>query len=91
MGQAKDLFMIRMLPELFEKATSVISDNLHIEKLTILDGADGGEGIPNYVKNLTKSSITLIEQLKNATGIDVTKLGKEGKENTALGLPPEKR
>lgn len=90
-GQAHDLFMIRMLPDLFDKATRVIADNLHIEKLTILDGAEGGEGMSNYVKNLTKSSITLIEQLKNATGIDLTKLANEGKGSTPIELPPEKR
>lgn len=88
-GEAHDLFMIRMLPELFDKATRVIADNLHIEKLTILDGAEGGEGMSNYVKNLTKSSITLIEQLKNATGLDITKISNEGNEKAQL--PPEKR
>lgn len=88
-GDAHDLFMIRMLPELFDKATRVIADNLHIEKLTILDGAEGGEGMSNYVKNLTKSSITLIEQLRNATGLDITKISNEGNEKAQL--PPEKR
>ena len=90
-GKAHDLFMIRMLPELFDKATRVIADNLHIEKLTILDGAEGGEGMPNYVKNLTKSSITLIEQLKNATGIDITKLAKYSSSDSSPKLPPEKK
>jgi hypothetical protein len=90
-GEAQELFMIRMLPELFDKATRVIADNLHIEKLTILDGADGGEGIPNYVKNLTKSSITLIEQLKNATGIDITKIAQEGEARPSVELPPERK
>ena len=79
-----------MLPDLFDKATRVISDNLHIEKLTILDGADSGEGVPNYIKNLTKSSITLIEQLKNATGIDMTKF-TESSTGSSVNLPPEKR
>ena len=90
-GQAHDLFMIRMLPDLFDKATRVIADNLHIEKLTILDGAEGGEGMPNYVKNLTKSSITLIEQLKNATGIDLTKLANEKEEHPKIDLPKERK
>jgi len=89
-GNSHDLFMIRMLPDLFDKATRVISDNLHIEKLTILDGADSGEGVPNYIKNLTKSSITLIEQLKNATGIDITKF-TESSAGSSVNLPPEKR
>jgi flotillin len=90
-GKAHDLFMIRMLPELFDKATRVISDNLHIEKLTILDGAEGGEGMPNYIKNLTKSSITLIEQLKNATGIDITKLSDKNDGKGNVKLPPERK
>jgi len=89
-GNAQDLFLIRMLPELFDKATSVISDNLHIEKLTILDSGDGGEGISNYVKNLTNSSVTLLEQLKNATGIDITKLGKNRDTLPGAAIPPEK-
>ncbi|TNE47704.1 MAG: hypothetical protein EP344_19445 [Bacteroidetes bacterium] len=89
-GEAHDLFMIRMLPDLFDKATRVIADNLHIEKLTILDGADGGEGMPNYVKNLTNSVVVLMEQMKNATGIDLSNLAKgEGKQT--IELPKEKR
>lgn len=88
-GQAQELFMIRMLPELFDKATRVIADNLHIEKLTILDGGEGGEGMSNYVKNLTRSAVTLIEQLKNSTGVDLSDLAK-GEQKT-IELPPEKR
>jgi hypothetical protein len=44
-----------------------------VDKLTILDGGDG-EGLPNYVKNLSKSAITMLEQVENATGIDVARL-----------------
>ncbi|MEL7122092.1 MAG: SPFH domain-containing protein [Bacteroidota bacterium] len=91
-GNAHDLFMIRMLPDLFDKATRVIADNLHIEKLTILDGGEGGEGVPNYVQNLTNSAVTLIEQLKNATGVDLTDLAKNNKNNSrTIELPPENK
>ena len=91
-GHAHDLFMIRMLPDLFDKATRVISENLHIEKLTILDGGDGGEGLPNYVKNLTNSAVTMIEQLKNTTGVDLAKLA-QGKEEQGgkIDLPSKDR
>jgi flotillin len=89
-GKAHDLFMIRMLPDLFDKATRVIADNLHIEKLTILDGSEGGEGMPNYVNNLTNSAVALIEQLKNATGLDITDLARGGSRKN-IELPPEKR
>lgn len=91
-GENHDLFMIRMLPELFDKATRVIADNLHVEKLTILDSGNegGGEGLPNYVRNLTKSAVVLMEQLKNATGMDLTKLTAGQSDNPAASLPPEK-
>jgi flotillin len=93
-GENHDLFMIRMLPELFDKATRVIADNLHVEKLTILDGggADGGgEGLPNYVRSLTKSAVVMMEQLKNATGLDITKLTDVNSEQNSSTLPPERK
>jgi flotillin len=91
-GETHDLYMIRMLPELFDKATRVIADNLHVDKLTILDGgSDGGEGLPNYVKNLTKSAVVLMEQLKNATGMDLTKFAQENSGNPPVNLPPERK
>ena len=72
--------MIRMFPELLDKVTRVVADNLRIEKLTILDGGDG-DGLPTHVKNLTKSAVVMLEQMKNATGIDLAKLA--GKTNGA--------
>ena len=78
-GQAQDLFLIQLLPTLLDKVTSVVSDNLRIDKLTILDSGDG-EGIPGYVKNLTNSAIVMLEQLKNATGIDLEKLAEKAQK-----------
>ncbi|MEM8994955.1 MAG: SPFH domain-containing protein [Acidobacteriota bacterium] len=72
-GEARDLFLIRLLPELLDKVTSVVSDNLRIDKLTVLDGGQG-EGLSNYVNNLTGSAVVMLEQLKNATGVDLADL-----------------
>jgi flotillin len=69
-GDTKDLFMIRMLPELLDKVTKVVADNLHIEKLTVLDSGNGN-GIASHVKSVTSSALMILEQLKNATGLDV--------------------
>ncbi len=69
-GKTRDLFLIQLLPELLDKTTRVISDNLHIEKLTVLDSGNG-DGLPSHVKNLTGAAISVIEQLKNATGLDL--------------------
>ena len=70
---SKDLFIIQLLPELLDKVTRVVADNLHIEKLTVLDNGNGN-GLPTHVKNLTGSAIMILEQLKNATGLDLTEL-----------------
>ena len=87
-GDTQELFMIRMLPELLDKVTRVVSDNLRVDKLTILDGGDGS-GIPSYVNNLTGSAIAMLEQLKNATGIDIEKLAQGAGKGTDTDLPKE--
>jgi flotillin len=81
-GASNDLFLIQMLPGLLDKVTRVMADNLRVDKLTILDGGDG-EGLPNYVRNLSKSAITMLEQVENATGIDVARLAKGGGDDAA--------
>jgi flotillin len=80
--------MIRMLPELLDKVTSVVADNLRVDKLTILDGGDGS-GIPAYVNNLTGSAIAMLEQLKNATGIDIEKLAQGTTRDASADVPKE--
>jgi flotillin len=74
-GDTRELFLIQLLPSLLDKVTRVVSDNLRVDNLTILDGGDG-QGLPRYINNLTNSAITMIEQLKNATGLDLPKLAK---------------
>jgi flotillin len=85
-GDSKDLFMIRMMPELMDKVTRVVADNLRVDKLTILDGGNG-DGLPQHVNGLTKSAVSMIEQLGNATGIDINKLGN--KRDSGPHLPSD--
>ena len=77
-GEVENLFLIHLMPELVDKVTRVVADNLHVDKLTILDSGNG-EGLPAYVKNLTNSAVTMMEQIQNATGVDMTKLGERKK------------
>ena len=86
-GATRELFLIQLLPELTDKVTSVLSDNLRIDRLTILDSGDG-EGLPNFVKNLTNSTVTVLEQIKNATGVDLTDLAKRA-DSGDLKLPKD--
>ena len=76
-GQNKDLFLIQMYPELIEKVTSVVAKNLRIDRLTVLDSGSG-DGLPSHVKNLTNAAVVMLEQVKNATGMDLTELAKKG-------------
>lgn len=87
-GATRELFLIQLLPELTDKVTSVLSDNLRIDRLTILDSGDG-EGLPNFVKNLTNSTVTVLEQIKNATGVDLTDLAKRADNGGDLKLPKD--
>ncbi len=66
----RELFLIQQLPDILDKVTSVISDNLAIDKVTILDSGNGN-GMPTYVKGVTGSIIAIMEQIKNATGLDL--------------------
>jgi flotillin len=86
-GEAENLFLIHLMPELVDKVTRVVADNLRVDKLTILDGGNG-EALPAYVKNLTNSAIVMMEQMKNATGVDVAKLAK-GADKGNADIPKE--
>jgi flotillin len=69
----RELFLIQQLPDILDKVTSVISKNLSIDKVTIVDSGDG-RGIPAYVRGVTGSIVAIMEQIKNATGLDITEI-----------------
>ena len=87
-GESRELFMIRMFPEMLDKVTRVVADNLRIEKLTILDGGNG-DGLPTHVKSLTKSAVVMLEQMKNATGVDFAKLASKADDSGKVDIPRE--
>jgi flotillin len=84
-GQTRDLFVIQMMPELLDKASRVVADNLRIDKLTVLDGGDG-QGLPQHVG---KSAVAMLEQLSNATGVDVAKLANKKASESPPAVPKE--
>ncbi len=69
----RELFLIQQLPDILDKVTKVISDNLSIDKVTIVDSGDG-HGMPAYVKGVTGSVVAIFEQIKNATGLDIPEI-----------------
>ncbi|MEE8348428.1 MAG: SPFH domain-containing protein [Acidobacteriota bacterium] len=87
-GNTRDLFLIQMLPELLDKVTRVVSDNLRVERLTVVDSGDG-QGLTSHVRNLTNSAVVMLEQLKGVTGIDVLNLKKGSGEDPSGKLPKD--
>lgn len=74
-GQGREVMLLQMLPELLDKVTSVLNDNLHVERLTVLDSGGGnGGGLPEHVRGVTGSIVAVMEQLKNATGLDISEI-----------------
>jgi flotillin len=90
-GKTHELFMIRMFPDLVDKVTRVVAENLRVDKVTILDGGgeSSGEGLPNYVRNLTSSAVVMMEQMRNATGVDLARLADRPGDTTSGQLPKE--
>ena len=69
----RELFLIQQLPDILDKVTSVVSENLSIDKVTVLDSGNG-QGMPAYVKGVTGSVIAIMEQIKNAVGLDIPEI-----------------
>jgi len=69
----RELFLIQQLPDILDKVTKVVADNLSIDKVTIVDSGDG-RGMPAYVKGVTGSIVAIFEQIKNATGLDIPEI-----------------
>jgi uncharacterized membrane protein YqiK len=69
----RELFLIQQLPDLLDKVTSVVSDNLSSDKVTIVDSGDG-HGMPAYVKRVTGSIVAIFEQIENATGLHIPEI-----------------
>jgi len=78
--ETRELYLIQQLPYIIDKVTSVIKDNLQIDKVTILDGGDGN-GIPSYVKGITGATSAFFEGIKSATGLDITEILSRKKVN----------
>ncbi len=74
-GNTKELFMLHILPNIVDSVSTVLKDNLKVEKLVVM----GDGGIPKHVGDVTSTVVSFIEQIKTATGMDLTKILDEKK------------
>ncbi len=70
---AERLFLIQMLPDILKEVIKTV-DNLKIDKLTVVDGGNGGQGVPAVFNQIAGATPALLESLKATTGIDVAGL-----------------
>ena len=68
--KTREIMLLQMLPQLVDKVTHVLHDNLHVERLTVVDSGDGS-ALPTHVRGLTGSIAAFLEQLKTSTGVDI--------------------
>lgn len=80
-GASKELFMLHILPNIVDSVSRTIADNLKVEKLVVM----GNGGIPSHVGDVASTVVTFLEQIRNATGVDLTRIVGEQK-----GLPMKK-
>jgi flotillin len=73
---SRELFLIQLLPEIVDKVATVMSENLHVERLTVVDNGNGG-GVPQLVGNVAGSVNAFMEQVKTLTGVDLARIAEK--------------
>lgn len=69
---AQRVFVLQMLPDLIEKITQTVA-SVDIDRVSIIDSGGAGTGIPGMMGQLPGAVISLVEQIENATGVDLLK------------------
>ena len=67
---AHDIFVLNMLPELVERITNTVN-GIDVERITIIDGGQGGNGLPGIAAQMPAAVISITEQIEAATGINI--------------------
>ncbi len=71
-ADAQRVFVLRMLPDIIDRIASTVAA-VDIDKVSIIDSGGQGTGIPGLMGQLPAAVIGLVEQLENATGVDLLK------------------
>ena len=67
---ARDILMLKMLPEIMELITDTVS-GIDIERMTVIDNGNGEGGVGGVARQMPAAVISIAEQLETATGINV--------------------
>jgi flotillin len=71
-SEARDILMLKMLPELIEMIVETVSD-IDIDKVTVIDSGngDGGGGIGGVARQMPAAVVSIVEQIETATGVNI--------------------
>jgi flotillin len=81
-SDAQRIFVLNMLPDLVDRIVSTV-EGVEIDKISVIDSG-AGQGVPNVVSQMPAAVIRIVEQIENATGVDILR-GLAG--NGARGEP----
>ncbi len=71
-GEGEKIFMLNMLPEIIKQITDTIGEII-IDKISVIDtgGSNGQTGVARLVNQMPAAVLSLVEQIENATGVNI--------------------
>jgi flotillin len=68
-ADAQRIFVLNMLPDLVDRIVSTVA-GVRIDKISVIDSGNG-MGVPSVVSQMPSAVIKIVEQIENATGVDI--------------------
>ncbi len=68
--EARDILMLKMLPEIVELITETVN-GIDIEKLTVIDSGTGDGGVGGVARQMPAAVVSIAEQIETATGVNI--------------------
>ena len=68
--EARDILMLKMLPEIVELITETVN-GIDIEKVTVIDSGTGEGGIGGVARQMPAAVVSIAEQIETATGVNI--------------------
>ncbi len=68
--EARDILMLKMLPEIVELITETVN-GIDIDKVTVIDNGSGEGGIGGVAKQMPAAVVSIAEQIETATGVNI--------------------
>jgi flotillin len=69
--EGQRIYVLNMLPDLVESIVSTV-EGVEIDKISVIDSGNG-QGVSTVVSQMPSAVIKIVEQIENATGVDILK------------------